>query len=148
MKRRSAFDELRDQRAVEDAQRDLSLMCSAHGCPNRWSVDPGRLCSAHAWVEPAQWPEVTQQQRDNEAQRAIEAAAPKIGPRYIKPDPVKLRRYLTKLSDGIRNAQRSPLLWAATLKEREEAGAVLTAAQREAWRAVESRKVSAEEVEA
>lgn len=148
MKRRSAFDELRDQMAVEDAQRDTSLMCSAHGCPNRWSVDTGHLCSAHAWSEPARWPEVTQQQRDNETQRAIEASAPKVAPRYIKPDPVKLRRYLTKLSDGIRNAQRNPRAWSVALKEREEAGEVLTAAQREAWHSVHGRSLESEGVDA
>ena len=35
------------------------LMCQAHGCPNRWSVDRGsRLCSAHAWEEPHKWQKV------------------------------------------------------------------------------------------
>lgn len=44
---------------------DASLMCSASGCPNRWSVHMegrGRLCSAHAWKLPAQWPGITQEQ--------------------------------------------------------------------------------------
>lgn len=36
------------------------LMCSAMGCPNKWSVSMGKpLCSAHQWADPADWGEVT-----------------------------------------------------------------------------------------
>jgi len=39
---------------------ESKLMCSAHGCPNRWSVNMGKpLCSAHAWAEPEHWGAIT-----------------------------------------------------------------------------------------
>jgi hypothetical protein len=66
--RRTTFDENRDQRAVDEAVSGGSLMCCAHGCPNRWTVDSGdrgihRLCSAHAWSDRDRWPSITNQQR-------------------------------------------------------------------------------------
>ena len=37
-----------------------SLMCSARGCPLKWSVKTdGTLCSYHAWDDPIQWPSIT-----------------------------------------------------------------------------------------
>lgn len=43
----------------DDARK---LMCSAHGCPQRWSVEGGngRLCSYHAWEPSQNWPRITQ----------------------------------------------------------------------------------------
>ena len=39
---------------------ESKLMCSAHGCPNRWSVNMGKpLCSAHAWADPEHWGAIT-----------------------------------------------------------------------------------------
>lgn len=35
------------------------LRCAAHGCPQRWSVDPSRLCSYHACEPSHRWPEIT-----------------------------------------------------------------------------------------
>ena len=44
----------------ENQNEESRLMCSAHGCPNRWSVNMGRpLCSAHAWADPEDWGAVT-----------------------------------------------------------------------------------------
>lgn len=45
--------------------QDNSLMCSAHGCPNKWSVQiESRLCSYHAWSEPKLWPSITERIRN------------------------------------------------------------------------------------
>lgn len=129
-------DARRDQAVAEDAGISRSLMCGAYGCPNRWSVDPPRMCSAHAWAEPHQWPSITQQQIDAETQRAIASSGPKESQRFVTPDPAKLRRYLTRLAQGIRDQQRTPRGWAERLREREEAGERLTPAQKEAWRSV------------
>ena len=44
----------------ENQNEESRLMCSAHGCPNRWSVSMSRpLCSAHAWADPEDWGAVT-----------------------------------------------------------------------------------------
>ncbi len=152
--RRSTFDESRDQAVADHGgyARGYSpdMMCSAHGCPNRWSVDAGagRLCSAHAWASTHDWPRITQAQIDAETQRAIDAQSPKEAHRYVTPDPAKLHRYLRKMSDAIRNAQRNPRAWADRLREREEAGEMLTIAQREAWRSVRGLDLRYEEAEA
>ena len=70
--RRSAFDETRDQHTADHLDRRAPLMCAAHGCPNRWTVDAGhgRLCSAHAWAEPESWPDITYAQQWDETERA------------------------------------------------------------------------------
>ena len=83
--KRSAFDEKMDQRTADDAGTPQALMCHAHGCPNRWSVDAGkgRCCSAHAWADQNRWPEITQQQWD-ETERARLAGEDKPL-RYVEP---------------------------------------------------------------
>jgi len=52
----------------EETQVDYSeqrLMCFAHGCPNKWSVQIGGgkpLCSAHQWSDASDWGSVTAKQ--------------------------------------------------------------------------------------
>lgn len=78
------------------------LMCSAHGCPQRWSVDgsKGRLCSFHAWVQPHEWPRITE-----DLQRT--------GPwRLSTQEPINLK-------DEFRGDPRG---WAKRLINRHEAG--------------------------
>jgi hypothetical protein len=49
----------------DDTQVDTSeqrLMCFAHGCPNKWSVQIGGgkpLCSAHQWSDSSDWGSIT-----------------------------------------------------------------------------------------
>lgn len=53
-------------RAVEVDQRaEQSLLCKAHGCPLKWSVQTGDVtaCSHHAWVDMHQWPRITDEIR-------------------------------------------------------------------------------------
>lgn len=41
-----------------------SLMCHAHDCPMKWSVNAGTpLCSYHAWADEKQWPSITESLR-------------------------------------------------------------------------------------
>jgi hypothetical protein len=43
-----------------------SLMCSAHNCPNRWSVKiESPMCRYHAWEKPEDWPSITESLRRN-----------------------------------------------------------------------------------
>lgn len=48
----------KEQPKTEDR---TSLMCTARGCPMRWSCDMGngKLCSWHDTAEPKHWPEIT-----------------------------------------------------------------------------------------
>jgi hypothetical protein len=48
------------KREKQDSESGHSLMCTAHGCPQRWSVSIGNLCSYHAWEEPKFWHGITQ----------------------------------------------------------------------------------------
>lgn len=126
-----------DKRVVDEfSGTPPELMCVANGCPNRWSVDAGngRLCSAHAWAEPHQWPEITQQQQWDETERARSNAAPT--PTHSMPptrqDKVEI---LTRLRGLFARDDQRPRDWAYALKEREESGRRVTPAQREMWRA-------------
>lgn len=62
-----------DQRVADEFSAGQDLMCSAQGCPHRWSVDAGsgKLCSWHAWSEPHRWPQITQERIDALADRAL-----------------------------------------------------------------------------
>lgn len=57
-------------KAVEvEQQVEQSLMCRAHGCPLRWSVQTGDVtaCSYHAWADPKHWPRITEDIRNGVA---------------------------------------------------------------------------------
>lgn len=80
MKKQNAFDKARDQAAADKEEYPKGYtppqMCTAHGCPNRWTVDSDdrgihKLCSAHAWADKNRWPEITQQQIWDETERAL-----------------------------------------------------------------------------
>ena len=49
--------------AKQEAESSHSLMCTSHGCPLRWTVSVGNLCSYHAWEEPKHWPSITERLR-------------------------------------------------------------------------------------
>ncbi|HKX41334.1 MAG TPA: hypothetical protein VJO99_09265 [Burkholderiaceae bacterium] len=123
------------------------LMCAAHGCPNRWTVDAGngRLCGAHAWAEPEQWPDITYAQQWDETERARlrgEASAP---PARRTANPARLRRLLASLQQR-QVEPRDPKAWAHKLRAREESGETLT--QRDMWRAALAVELAREAVEA
>ena len=55
----SKFDSIENNKEDYSEQR---LMCSAHGCPNKWSVQVGGskpMCSAHQWSDPSEWGSIT-----------------------------------------------------------------------------------------
>ena len=59
-------------RQIANEANDRSLMCKAHGCPNLWSCDFGeKLCSAHAYSPPHDWPRITETLRTIETERAL-----------------------------------------------------------------------------
>lgn len=123
----------RDQRIADDAQADQPLMCSALHCPNFWSVDAGngRLCSAHAWSPRHSWPQITQEQLDAQADRALRNAVPPAPtPRVDVP---RMRRELVRLARSMSEAAQSPRRWAHGLRERHQRGERLTPAQVEAY---------------
>ena len=110
---------------VEEPEHNDSF-CIAKGCPNRWAVDMGsRLCSAHAWSQPHQWPRITEEQYQKPSPEA------KPAPRVYT-----LEEKMKALQD-LRNLLKQPQdmkAWAHKLKAREKAGERLTSQQREAWR--------------
>jgi hypothetical protein len=114
-------------------------MCSAKGCPNRWSVDAGKgkLCSAHHSVDdkPHLWPQITQEERDLEVMRAQHQPAPKAPPltREDKLAILERLRTVTRRMSG--DGPADPKAWARALMRAEEEGERLTFAQRTMWRA-------------
>ncbi len=129
-----------DRRTAEDSQTDQALMCAAHGCPSRWSVDGpmGRCCSAHAWGDRHLWPRITQELAEAAMQRAYEAAQ-RQGRDEAQPSrrtrtatPAERQRIAAVLAGMARKT--GGLHWAKRLLLREEAGEPLTQSQREMWR--------------
>ena len=126
----------RDQRIADETQQYAEhLMCKAHGCPCRWSVDAGngRLCSSHAWADHGDWPRITQRLIDAEADRAYYGppAEPKVVPMTREQKRgigARFREFLSRKLQGGKS-------WAFALRKREESGAKLTDAQRAMWRA-------------
>lgn len=125
-------DNPRDRAIANDVGHDRALMCTAVGCPNRWSCDVGRgrLCSWHDRADPRLWPQITQEQLDAETERAQAAqwarpAAP------LRTDVPRMRAELEKLADGIRASQQEPRAWVGRLLKRASEGFVLTPASRE-----------------
>ena len=102
------------------------LMCKAHGCPNRWSVDlgGGGLCSRHAWVDASKWGQVTQEM----ASETSFGAPAEMVRELSKSDKLEILRRLQNLG---RNPNR---VWAEALREREQSGERLTPFQKSAWR--------------
>lgn len=142
----SSYREKRDQRIADDHTQDSALMCRANGCPNRWSVSAGNgaCCSWHAWADVRYWPQITQEQLDAAADRALRRAAKANQPEPV-PDVRRLRAELAKLGNAMRGSVQNPKRWAWLLKAREESGESLTDHQRKAWR--EALRYQGEEME-
>ena len=119
-------------RLNDEAEQDRKLMCQAHDCPNRWSVAPQHLCSAHAWTDPREWPQVTEEQYRLFAERQNRPKPEPRQPRIVTREEIKRAR------DALRafaaGNQPDPKRWAKRLKERELAGGRLTELQRKMWR--------------
>ena len=121
--KRTAFDEARDQRIAREVT-DRTLMCRAQECPRRWSVNKGEggLCSAHAWSDPKQWPQITQELHDLDLQKA----------RYPEPpEPVKTgtREQALAALKTMRVGNPDPKAWARKLESRDMSGEHLTRLQ-------------------
>lgn len=131
--KRTAFDASRDQRIANESMADQHLMCSAHGCPLRWSVNFGEtLCSVHNRYERHDWPRVTEWlvgREEEEAFRRGNASASAPASRMT----VEQKR---EVGQRLRRALRASggRQWAERLREREESGERLTDAQRSMWR--------------
>lgn len=126
-------DNPRDRAIANDVGHDRALMCTAVGCPNRWTCDMGRgrLCSWHDRADPRLWPQITQEQLDAETERAQAAQWERPAAPPTRADVPRLRAELAKLADGIRVSQQQPRAWVSRLLRRERDGFVLTPASRE-----------------
>lgn len=130
-----SFNAKRDAAVADQAISERTFLCSATGCPNRWSVNFGRpLCSAHSKTDPHQWPQVTQEQLDGETARALVAAAPKAQATVKHWSGAEKRGLLQQLR-RVFVEKRNPRAWAESLRDRERNSERLTQAQRQMWRA-------------
>lgn len=129
-----SFNAKRDAVVADQTIAERAFLCSANGCPNRWTVNFGRpLCSAHAGADPHQWGQVTQEQLDAETARALVAAAPKAQA-TVKHWSVAEKRALLQRLRRVFADKPNPRAWAEALRDRERSGTWLTEAQRRMWR--------------
>lgn len=134
MKKQSAFDKTRDQVAADREAYAKGytpeLMCTANGCPNRWSSSVGHLCTTHyaASDDKDRWPEITQQQQWDETDRARMSGDERPAP----PLPLTRREkadVLLRLRDVSDRSKANPRGWLAVLEEKAARGERLTAGQ-------------------
>lgn len=127
----------RAEHAQSNGGDEAQLMCVAHNCPNRWTVDNGggHLCSAHAFRNPVEWPSITAEQQWNETERAQRRNEPRIDkPPLTLPEKKAILHKLQVLINKMRNSPRDPKAWAYALKGMEEEGLHLSEVQKRAWR--------------
>ncbi len=103
-----------DRRVEDDTHADRALMCSAHCCPSRWSVEgpAGRLCSRHAWSDPRLWPQITEELVQASAEAALRRAAAQGRPQHAAARQYRLtlaekRALLHKAAGAFRGANFS-----------------------------------------
>jgi hypothetical protein len=129
-------------RENDDARQERANMCKAHECPNRWSVAPDMLCSAHAWSPMHLWPQITDEQHRHLASRSNR-------PQNTEPPRKVTREEVNKARDGlkafVRGNQLDPKQWARNLKAREQAGEHLSDVQRKMWRAALNERSSSQD---
>lgn len=125
---------VRDNAIADEANVDRSLMCPAQGCQNRWSVDGerGRACSAHYWADPREWPRITQQLLDADAERALRYGRVRVPPSAPKLTTQERRAAVQALQACCKQAPDRT--WAAQLQARHQRGERLTLSQVQAYR--------------
>ena len=132
--KRKPFDEARDQRIADEVEQvERHLMCTANGCPRRWSVsgDRGKACSAHYWSEPRDWPRITQRLIDDEIDRARYADASRPAP---APNTREQREAIAEGLQRVVAERGDGRAWARELQRRHQSGARVTPAEVEAYR--------------
>lgn len=117
----------------DDMAQDRASQCTAHGCPNRWAVSEGHLCSAHAWSNTRDWPAITDAEITKAAQRSNRKATP-AQPARVVTDAEK--RAAVEAFRSLARGGTDPKYWAVKLKERELEGEQLSNIQRRMWREV------------
>lgn len=122
-----------DQRIVEEVEADAAAMCTASGCPNRWTVDFGtRLCGAHSGADPLEWPEITQRLADAAAEAAFRNQGGRQQATHRHFSTVDKKAVGQRLRAALRN--QGGRQWAERLRDRELRGERLNQAQRTMWR--------------
>jgi hypothetical protein len=129
-------------RVNDEAAHELQSMCKAHQCPNKWSVAPDMLCSAHAWSGRHLWPLITDQQYRNMTERQNRPQNSESSRKVTREEVEKARMALKSF---IRGNQIDPKEWAKKLKAREQAGERLNDVQRKMWRAALNERNSSQD---
>ena len=115
----------------DDMAQERESQCTAHGCPNRWSISEGRLCSAHAWSNAKDWPKITDAEITKAAQRSNRKATPAAPARPVTEAE---KRAAVESFRSLARGGTDPKHWAAKLKQRELDGEHLSLIQKRFWR--------------
>jgi len=124
------------EKKEEQPTHDHSLLCTARDCPMEWTSDfDGRLCTYHAATDPREWPRVTAGLQSQEHLGTLPSFA-KLQNREVQDTGERLtaqqkREAVLMLGKPF---AKDPKAWAHRLRDREQAGDVLSKVQREAWR--------------
>lgn len=126
-----SFQPANVKRIEADMDAESKLMCQAHNCPNRWSVDigHGKLCSAHAWADPMDWGMITGEINS----RRITGLTHREPPAN-NPIPLEEKLEILNIMRTLFKVPQDPKAWAHRLRERERNGETLSKVQRDAWR--------------
>lgn len=129
-------------RMNDEAAQERQMMCKAHECPNRWSVSPQMLCSAHAWSSVHLWPQITDEQHRHLAERSNRPHNTEPARKVTREEVHRAREALKAF---VRGNQLDPKQWARNLKAREQAGEHLSDVQRKMWRAALNERSSSQD---
>lgn len=129
-------------RENDNARQERMNMCKAHECPNRWSVAPEMLCSAHAHSPPHMWPQITDEQHRHLAARSNRPQNTEPARKVTREEVDRAREALKTF---MRGNQTDSKQWARNLKAREQAGEHLSDVQRKMWRAALNERNSSQD---
>lgn len=113
-----------------DNKSERGAMCRAHECPNRWTVGPACLCSAHAWADPDDWPMITVKQQKLLQQKQNEKKENAKPSKLRSATPEEMQRIRQVLS-GLKARNKDHKAWMHYWQERAKSGEPLTPMQRQ-----------------
>ena len=113
-----------------DTNPDRALRCRAHDCPNNWAVSrEGHppLCSRHAWIDPREWPDMTQRIL-NDIAFAVEKRPAPVQHMTVAEKAATLKK-LAATMRTVSGENKDHKAWAKRLHQRHLAGETLGQAQ-------------------
>lgn len=115
----------------DEPDDDKHLMCQAPECPARYSVqrESGHYCSRHAWSHRHDWDRITSENY----QAVLERKKPKPPPTYTTSYETR-SKIIASLKETMACEKQENKNWAYKLRERHDAGELLSKIQIDAYK--------------